>query len=134
MKNYLKRNKPLLFLPLVLIPFVVLIFYVLGGGKLSKKETEIKKKQETSKGANYKLPDADRNIQIFDKMESSQAQREMGTTHDYDIMGEKDSLEDAQLMEDQSMSENNQTNGTETGDYDPNHQTDMYCGSKWKIR
>ena len=114
MKNYLKRNKPLLFLPLVLIPFVVLIFYVLGGGKLSKKETEIKKKQETSKGANYKLPDADRNIQIFDKMESSQAQREMGTTHDYDIMGEKDSLNDASLMEDQAMDGSNQVNETET--------------------
>ncbi len=113
MKSYLKRNKPLLFLPLVLIPFVVLIFYVLGGGKLSKKETEIQNKQEISKGANYKLPDADRNIQIFDKMESAQAQKEMGTTHDYDIMGEKDSLSDAQLMEDQSMSGNSQTNGKE---------------------
>lgn len=113
MKNYLKRNKPLLFLPLVLIPFVVLIFYVLGGGKLSKKETEVQKKQETSKGPNYKLPEADRNIRIFDKMESAQSQKEMGTTHDYDIMGEKDSLSDAQLMEEQSMSGNSQANGTE---------------------
>ena len=33
MKAYLKKNKPLLFLPLVLIPFVVLIFYVLGRGR-----------------------------------------------------------------------------------------------------
>lgn len=115
MKNYLKSNKPLLFLPLVLIPFVVLIFYVLGGGKLSKKETEVQKKQETSKGPNYKLPEADRNIRIFDKMESAQSQKEMGTTHDYDIMGEKDSLSDAQLMEDQSMSENNVSHETEPG-------------------
>jgi conjugative transposon TraM protein len=113
MKNYLKRNKPLLFLPLVLIPFVVLIFYVLGGGKLSKKETEVQKKQEVSKGPNYKLPDADLNIQIFDKMESSQAQKEMGQTHDYDIMGEKDSLNDESLIEDQSIAGNNQNNGTE---------------------
>jgi conjugative transposon TraM protein len=115
MKNYLKRNKPLLFLPLVLIPFIVLIFYILGGGKLSKKETEVQKKQETSKGPNYKLPEADRNIRIFDKMESAQSQKEMGTTHDYDIMGEKDSLSDAQLMEDQSMSENNVSHETEPG-------------------
>ncbi len=113
MKNYLKRNKPLLFLPLVLIPFVVLIFYVLGGGNLSKKETEVQKKQEVGKGPNYKLPDADRNIQIFDKMESSQTQKEMGQTHDYDIMGEKDSLSDIQLTEEESMSGNNQTSETE---------------------
>ncbi len=91
MKSYLKRNKPLLFLPLVLIPFIVLIFYVLGGGTKKEKEEQKQKEQQTAKGANYTLPDADRSIAIYDKMDNYSSKKEMTTTHDYNINGEADS-------------------------------------------
>lgn len=117
MKNYLKRNKPLLLLPLVLIPFVVLIFYVLGGGKLPENETIQEQKKDSIQGANYKLPDADRNIQIFDKMEAEQTTREMGATHDYNILGEKDSLDNAMITEteNQTLSETDNPNSRQYG-------------------
>lgn len=71
MKQYLKRNKALFFLPLALIPFVVLIFYVLGGGTEVEKESE--QRTETAiEGANYNLPQADKSIEIYDKMEAYQ--------------------------------------------------------------
>lgn len=110
MKAYMKRNKPLLFLPLVLIPFIVLIFYVLGGGELKEKEEQKQKEQQTAKGANYSLPDADRNIEIYDKMDNYSAQKAMTTTHDYNIAGETDStseetLADESLTEEKLLSE-----------------------------
>ncbi len=70
MKNYLKKNKGLLLLPLGLIPFLILIFYVLGGGK-GYKEVQ---KGNSSDGANYILPEAEKSIEIFDKMEAYQNQ------------------------------------------------------------
>ena len=71
MKQYLKRNKALFILPLALIPFVILIFYVLGGGA---KAEEVEKSQAKSKseGANYLLPEAEKSIEIYDKMEAYQ--------------------------------------------------------------
>ncbi len=107
MKNFLKRNKPLLFLPLILIPFIVLIFYILGGGKLPKEQAQIQVKKDSIKGANYNLPEADRNIGIVDKMESAQSKKELAETHDYDIIGEKDSLDTAMLMEEQGTRASN---------------------------
>ena len=70
MKNYLKKNKGLLLLPLGLIPFLILIFYVLGGGK-GYKEVQ---KENSQDGANYILPEAEKSIEIFDKMEAYQNQ------------------------------------------------------------
>ena len=107
MKNFLKRNKPLLFLPLILIPFIVLIFYILGGGKLPKEQAQSQVKKDSIKGANYNLPEADRNIGIVDKMEGAQSKKELAETRDYDIMGEKDSLDNAMLMEEQGMTDPN---------------------------
>jgi conjugative transposon TraM protein len=107
MKNFLKRNKPLLFLPLILIPFVILIFYILGSGKLPKEEAQNQMKKDSVKGANYNLPEADRNIGIVDKMESAQLSKELTETRDYDILGEKDSLDNAMLMEEQDIAEPN---------------------------
>uniref|UniRef100_UPI003217C03D conjugative transposon protein TraM n=1 Tax=uncultured Draconibacterium sp. TaxID=1573823 RepID=UPI003217C03D len=71
MKELLIKNKALFFLPLVLIPFVILIFWVLGGG------TEADAGAETQPdtpgiGANYDLPEADKSIEIYDKMEAYQ--------------------------------------------------------------
>ncbi len=104
MKNFLKRNKPLLFLPLILIPFIVLIFYILGGGKLPEEQAQAQVKKDSIKGANYNLPEADRNIGIVDKMEGAQSKKELAETRDYDIMGEKDSLDNA-LSEGQNYPE-----------------------------
>jgi len=71
MKQYLKRNRALFILPLALLPFVILIFYVLGGGT-KEKEEEIKQAQSQSEGANYLLPEAEKSIEIYDKMEAYQ--------------------------------------------------------------
>lgn len=71
MKELLIKNKALFILPLVLIPFVILIFWVLGGG------TEAEAVKETQPdtpgiGANYDLPEAEKSIEIYDKMEAYQ--------------------------------------------------------------
>ena len=104
MKAYLKRNKPLLFLPLVLIPFIVLIFYVLGGGEKKEKEEQKQKEQQVVKGANYTLPDADKSVAIYDKMDNYSSKKEVATSHDYNIAGETDSTNEETLAE-ESLSE-----------------------------
>lgn len=70
MKSYLKKNKALLILPLVLIPFVILIFYILGGGEQVTRQGN--KNQHQTDGANYLLPQAEKSIEIFDKLEAYQ--------------------------------------------------------------
>jgi conjugative transposon TraM protein len=99
MKSYLKRNKPLLFLPLVLIPFIVLIFYILGGGTKKEKEEQKQKEQHAPKGANYTLPDADKSVAIYDKMDNYSSKKEVTTSHDYNIAGETDSTNEETLAE-----------------------------------
>ncbi|MDX9882631.1 MAG: conjugative transposon protein TraM [Prolixibacteraceae bacterium] len=91
--TFLKKNKALLILPLALLPFVVLIFYILGGGKNAGKQTgEESLKPGKSTGANYELPEADKSIEIFDKMEAYQQNKsQVVSTHDYNVMGD-DSL------------------------------------------
>ena len=105
MKAYLKRNKPLLFLPLVLIPFIVLIFYVLGGGEKKEKEDQKQKEQQVAKGANYTLPDADKSVAIYDKMDNYSSKKEVTTSHDYNIGGESDSLPTEENPEEEALSE-----------------------------
>ncbi len=105
MKAYLKRNKPLLFLPLVMIPFIVLIFYILGGGTKKEKEEEQQKQQQTAKGANYTLPDADKSVTIYDKMDNYSSKKEVTTSHDYNIGGEADSLPTEENPEKETLSE-----------------------------
>lgn len=105
MKAYLKRNKPLLFLPLILIPFIVLIFYILGGGTKKEKEEEQQKQQQAAIGANYTLPDADKSVAIYDKMDNYSSKKEVTTSHDYNIAGEADSLTDAENPEEETLSE-----------------------------
>lgn len=72
MKNYLKKNKGLFLLPLGLIPFLILIFYVLGGGKDGEQDQQ--QKAQATDGANYVLPGAEQSIGIMDKMEAYQQQ------------------------------------------------------------
>ncbi|PKQ62169.1 hypothetical protein BZG01_17780 [Labilibaculum manganireducens] len=74
MKTYLKKNKALLILPLVLLPFVVLIFYILGGGEKASQNQNQTGHSSNEKGANYLLPEAEKSIEIFDKMEAYQKQ------------------------------------------------------------
>ena len=105
MKAYLKRNKPLLLLPLVLIPFIILIFYILGGGTKKEKEEEQQKLQQAAKGANYTLPDADKSVAIYDKMDNNASKKEVTTSHDYNIAGEADSLTDIENPEEETLSE-----------------------------
>jgi conjugative transposon TraM protein len=72
MKNLLKKNKALFLLPLAAIPFLALIFHSLGGGK-----GEVQEKShdtEAVQGANYSIPEAEKSIEIFDKMEAYQQQ------------------------------------------------------------
>lgn len=88
MKAILKRNKPLLFLPLVLIPFIVLLFYILGGGKNPEGKSQNPDRQDTIRGANYNLPEADRSIEIIDKTEAVVSPDEITLSHDYNILGE----------------------------------------------
>lgn len=99
MKAYLKKNKPLLFLPLVLIPFIVLIFYVLGGGEKKEKEEQKQKEQQAVKGVNYTLPDADKSVAIYDKMDNYSSKKEVTISHDYNIAGETDSTNEESLKE-----------------------------------
>lgn len=87
--SFLKKNKALLILPLALLPFMVLIFYILGGGENTKGDkttaTLVKGGQN---GVNYQLPAADRSIKIQDKMEAYQQGKSQAVpTHDYNIMG-----------------------------------------------
>jgi conjugative transposon TraM protein len=92
MKTYLKKNKALFILPLALLPFVVLIFYILGGGENATKAEEKEAEERNKEGVNYILPEAESSIEIFDKMEAYQQQQEKGTnTQDYNILGDKDS-------------------------------------------
>lgn len=74
MKTHLKKNKALFILPLVLLPFVLLIFYILGGGQKQEKEERLAKEQVEKQGANYLLPEAEKNIEIYDKMEAYEKQ------------------------------------------------------------
>ena len=85
--TFLKKNKALLILPLALLPFVVLIFYILGGGKNAGKEPSEKVKPGKKTGANYELPEAEKSIEIFDKMEAYQnSQGPVVSTQDYHVM------------------------------------------------
>lgn len=92
MKTYLKKNRALLILPLALLPFVVLIFYILGGGEQAGQDRESTPKNHQTQGVNYELPGADRSIEIDDKMEAYQKQASRMIIRDYDIMGVPDSV------------------------------------------
>lgn len=70
MKKILIKNKALFILPLALLPFVILIFWVLGGGGVPEEKEKLA--QSPNRGINYDLPDADNSIEIYDKMEAYQ--------------------------------------------------------------
>jgi conjugative transposon TraM protein len=92
MRKFLKQNKALLFLPLLLMPFVVLIFYILGGGEGTGNiagNTMVTPLQ----GANYSIPEAESSIAIQDKLEAYQQQRERASTRDYRILEDLDSMQ-----------------------------------------
>jgi conjugative transposon TraM protein len=115
MKTWLKKNKALLLLPLALLPFVVLIFYILGGGKNAEKEQ--KTAETTPTGINYVLPEADKSITIFDKMEAYEQQVSATATTDYNILEESDTL--AETTQVKSQTENEGTGSETAVDTDP---------------
>ncbi len=75
-----------------MVPFVVLIFYILGGGQTTEEAGQASNLQTPGEGANYRLPEADRSIDIIDKMDSYNQQAGQVTTRDYDILGEEGSI------------------------------------------
>jgi conjugative transposon TraM protein len=77
----------------------------LGGGTKKEKEEEQQKQQQAAKGANYTLPDADKSVAIYDKMDNYSLKKEVTTSHDYNIAGEADSLTDAENPEEETLSE-----------------------------
>ena len=89
MKTYLKKNKALFILPLILLPFVVLIFYILGGGNPTENNGQ---KNAQNEGANYSIPQAESSIEITDKLEAYEQQSERASTRDYGILANMDSL------------------------------------------
>jgi len=63
---FLRKRKMMMVLPLLVIPFVTLAFYALGGGKAHAGNRNI----EAMKGLNLKLPDvASREDRLMDKLE-----------------------------------------------------------------
>ena len=91
MKGFLRNNKAQLLLPWGLLPFVVLIFYILGGGSPQDQE-QVAKAQKGGQGVNYELPRADRTIEIPDKMEAYQQEGSRAVTPDYQVDVNSDSL------------------------------------------
>jgi conjugative transposon TraM protein len=91
MNGFLKENKAQLLLPWGLLPFVVLIFYILGGGKPQDQEKTAKSATE-GQGVNYELPRADRTIEIPDKMEAYQQESSRVVAPDYQVDVNSDSL------------------------------------------
>ena len=89
MKTYLKKNRALFILPLLLLPFVVLIFYILGGGNPTEK---VGQNNNQNEGANYSIPQAESSIEITDKLEAYEQQNERASTRDYGILANMDSL------------------------------------------
>ena len=76
MKKLLLKNKALFILPLALLPFVVLIFWVLDGGTAVTDE-KTKEQLNEHEGANYLLPEAEKSIEIYDKMEAYQRDEQL---------------------------------------------------------
>jgi len=112
MKIYLKKNKALMVLPLILIPFVILIFYILGGGEQVTRQEN--KNQHQTDGANYMLPQAEKSIEIFDKLEAYQNEsvplgsgaQNSSPNHDLDSANTKADLTDMQADSLQALLQN----------------------------
>ena len=103
MKAFLKKNKALLLLPLVLLPFIVLIFYILEGGENVKTEQSVS--ENNQQGINYSLPEAEKSIIIFDKMEAYKRQENMAAMPDYTIQEYPDSLTEDSVATNSDKSE-----------------------------
>lgn len=98
MNRFLKNNKAQLLLPWGLLPFVVLIFYILGGGN-PQDQGQVAKIQTGGQGVNYELPRADRTIEIPDKMEAYQQEGSRAVTPDYQVDVSPDSVVVGTTME-----------------------------------
>ena len=95
MKTLLKKNKTLFILPLVLLPFLILIFYILGGGNPTGNDSENNQNKENRQGANYTIPQAESSIEIEDKLEAYESQGGQVSTADYHILEIPDSLKES---------------------------------------
>ena len=103
MKNKLNKNKSLFFLPLVLLPFLILIFYILGGGKQQKKQQVIAQNKAGEAGVNYNLPEAEKSLEIHDKMQAYEKQEQLVPMGKENILRSQDSLGTKDLKETDSL-------------------------------
>jgi len=98
MKTYLKKNKALLILPMVLLPFIILIFYVLGGGEKASQNKSLTDRRTNMEGVNYLLPEAEKSIEIFEKMEAYQSENLSADINAQNTLSvNNESSEDSQL-------------------------------------
>ncbi|WP_320113224.1 conjugative transposon protein TraM [Draconibacterium orientale] len=109
MKKILIKNKALFILPLVLLPFVILIFWVLGGGGAQGEKEKLA--QSPNRGINYDLPDADNSIEIYDKMEAYQKDdQQVAEVSEVNIQdtsqNEEVSLQDSMVQDNTLLDEN----------------------------
>ena len=115
MKTFLKKNKALFILPLVLLPFLILIFYILGGGNPTGDDRENSQSKENRQGANYTIPQAESSIEIEDKLEAYESQGGQVSTTDYHILEIPDSLKESNevLLLNEDSTEITDTNAEE---------------------
>jgi hypothetical protein len=115
MKTLLKKNKALFILPLVLLPFLILIFYILGGGNPTGNDSENNQKTENRQGANYTIPQAESSIEIEDKLEAYESQGGRVSTTDYHILEIPDSIKESNevLLLNEDSTEITETNQKE---------------------
>lgn len=99
MKQILKKNRFLFILPVAQLPFVVLIFYILGGGEGIEIQKHAEKQNTT--GANYDIPDAEKSIEIYDKMEAYQQEENLLAGQEQSIQA--DSLEQSTEMKEDTL-------------------------------
>src|ERR1041385_8073720 len=63
-QKFLQRRRFAMVLPMLVLPFITIIFWVLGGGQGSA--TQAKSKEKT--GLNTKLPDAHFSTEVWNKL------------------------------------------------------------------
>ncbi len=115
MKTLLKKNKALFILPLVLLPFLILIFYILGGGNPTGDDSENSQNEENRQGANYTIPQAESSIEIEDELEAYESRGGRVSTTDYHILEIPDSMKESNevLLLNEDSTEITETNQEE---------------------
>lgn len=113
-EKFLKRRKFLLALPLLMLPFVTLAFWALGGGNGKAQAQEASKKE----GLNVNLPGAQLSDESLDKMSLYNKARQ-----DSEALRQQRSMDPYAHLED--------TTGDEVDNYYPQGRSSSYGGSRY---